>query len=157
MMGGPAQEQRDLEFCQKYGLPVRVVVAPKEVESSKLKVEGEPNSSPSSGGIASGAFTEYGVSVNSGLYSGMESATAIAKMSAFAEEKKFGRAETIYRLRDWGISRQRYWGTPIPVVYCSKDGMVPVPDKDLPVLLPPNPKLTGEGESPLASTPQSVN
>jgi len=87
----------------------------------------------------------------------MESATAIAKMSAFAEEKKFGRAETVYRLRDWGISRQRYWGTPIPVVYCSKDGMVPVPDKDLPVLLPPNPKLTGEGESPLASTPEFVN
>jgi leucyl-tRNA synthetase len=157
IMAVPAHDQRDLEFCQKYGLPVRVVVAPKEVESSKLKVEGEPNSSPSGLAIAGEAFTEYGVSVNSGPYSGMESATAIAKMSAFAEEKKFGRAETVYRLRDWGISRQRYWGTPIPVVYCSKDGMVPVPDKDLPVLLPPNPKLTGEGESPLASTPEFVN
>jgi leucyl-tRNA synthetase len=157
IMAVPAHDQRDLEFCQKYGLPVRVVVAPKEVESSKLKLEGEPNSSPSGLAIAGEAFTEYGVSVNSGPYSGMESATAIAKMSAFAEEKKFGRAETVYRLRDWGISRQRYWGTPIPVVYCSKDGMVPVPDKDLPVLLPPNPKLTGEGESPLASTPEFVN
>jgi len=157
IMAVPAHDQRDLEFCQKYGLPVRVVVSPKEVESSKLKVEGKPNSSPSGLAITGEAFTEYGVSVNSGLYSGMESATAIAKMSAFAEEKKFGRAETVYRLRDWGISRQRYWGTPIPVVYCSKDGMVPVPDKDLPVLLPPNPKLTGEGESPLASTPEFVN
>jgi leucyl-tRNA synthetase len=87
----------------------------------------------------------------------MESATAIAKMAAFAEQKGFGRAETIFRLKDWGISRQRYWGTPIPVVYCEKDGMVAVPDKDLPVLLPPNPKLTGMGESPLASTPEFVN
>ncbi len=157
IMAVPAHDQRDLEFCQKYGLPVRVVVAPKEVESSKLKVEGEPNSSPSGLSIAGEAFTQYGVSVNSGPYSGMESAAAIAKMAAFAEQKGFGRAETIYRLRDWGISRQRYWGTPIPVVYCSKDGMVPVPDKDLPVLLPPNPRLTGEGESPLASTPEFVN
>ncbi|MCU1315671.1 MAG: leuS, partial [Candidatus Acidoferrum typicum] len=90
-------------------------------------------------------------------YSGMESEAAIAKMAAFAEQKGFGRAETIFRLKDWGISRQRYWGTPIPVVYCSKDGMVAVPDKDLPVLLPPNPKLTGMGESPLASTPEFVN
>jgi len=144
IMAVPAHDERDLEFCRKYGLPVRVVVARKEADSSKLKVEGE-------------AFTEYGVSVNSGPYSGMESAVAIAKMAAFAEEKKFGRAETIYRLRDWGISRQRYWGTPIPVIYCSKDGLVPVPDKDLPVVLPPNPKLTGEGESPLASTPEFVN
>jgi leucyl-tRNA synthetase len=144
IMAVPAHDQRDLEFCRKYGLPVRVVVVPKEVEGSKLKVGGE-------------AFTEYGVSVNSGPYSGLESTAAIAKMAAFAEEKKLGRAETIYRLRDWGISRQRYWGTPIPVVYCSNDGLVPVPDKDLPVLLPPNPKLTGEGESPLASTPEFVN
>jgi leucyl-tRNA synthetase len=144
IMAVPAHDQRDMEFCRKYSLPVRVVVAPKETESSRLKVEGE-------------AFTEYGVSVNSGPYSGLESAAAISKMAAFAEEEKFGRAETIYRLRDWGISRQRYWGTPIPVVYCPKDGLVPVPDKDLPVLLPPNPKLTGEGESPLASTPEFVN
>ena len=78
-------------------------------------------------------------------------------MVAFAEEKGFGKAETIYGLKDWGISRQRYWGTPIPVVYCAKDGMVAVPNKDLPVLLPPNPKLTGMGESPLASTPEFVN
>src|SRR5260370_27950989 len=77
IMAVPAHDQRDLEFCQKYGLPVRVVVSPKEVESSKLKVEGEPNSSPSSRAIASEAFTEYGVSVNSGLYSGMESTAAM--------------------------------------------------------------------------------
>jgi leucyl-tRNA synthetase len=95
--------------------------------------------------------------VNSGPYNGLSPEEAIAKMAAFAERQGFGRAETIFRLKDWGISRQRYWGTPIPVVYCEKDGMLPVPDKDLPVLLPPNPKLTGMGESPLASTPEFVN
>jgi len=78
-------------------------------------------------------------------------------MAAFAESKSFGKKETIFRLKDWGISRQRYWGTPIPVIYCEKDGIVPVPDKDLPVRLPPNPNLTGEGASPLATTPEFVN
>jgi len=160
IMAVPAHDQRDLEFCRKYGLPVRVVVKQKEVESSKLKVAGEkekPKAAHSNHAAAEQAFTDYGISVNSGPYSGTSSEAAIAQMAAFAEQKGFGRAETIFRLRDWGISRQRYWGTPIPVVYCSKDGMVPVPDKDLPVLLPPNPKLTGEGESPLASTPEFVN
>jgi leucyl-tRNA synthetase len=103
------------------------------------------------------AYTEYGVSVNSGAYSGLETAAAIEKMAADAEAGGFGKKETIYRLRDWGISRQRYWGTPIPVVYCEKDGMVPVPDKDLPVLLPAHPKLTGEGQSPLATDPGFLN
>src|SRR5205807_10344332 len=160
IMAVPAHDQRDLEFCRKYGLPVRVVVQPKEVEGSKLKVQGDKKTS---GAVHSGqeaveeAFTEYGVSVNSGPYSGMESLTAIGKMAAFAEQKGFGRAETIFRLKDWGISRQRYWGTPIPVVYCQKDGIVPVPDNDLPVILPEKVKLTGEGGSPLAATPEFVN
>ena len=78
-------------------------------------------------------------------------------MAADAEAGGFGKKETIFRLKDWGISRQRYWGTPIPVIYCEKDGMVPVPDKDLPVVLPANPKLTGEGQSPLATDPEFVN
>jgi leucyl-tRNA synthetase len=146
IMAVPAHDQRDLEFCRKYGLPVRVVVEPLEGEApvaEKMTV----------------AFNEHekGKLVNSGPYNGLAPEDAIAKMSAFAEQKGFGRAETIFRLKDWGISRQRYWGTPIPVVYCSNDGLVPVPDKDLPVLLPPNPKLTGMGESPLASTPEFVN
>jgi leucyl-tRNA synthetase len=95
--------------------------------------------------------------VNSGPYNGLSPDDAIAKMTTVADQKRFGSGEIVFRLKDWGISRQRYWGTPIPVVYCPKDGMVPVPDKDLPILLPPNPKLTGMGESPLAATPEFVN
>ncbi|PYT82898.1 MAG: leucine--tRNA ligase [Acidobacteria bacterium] len=146
IMAVPAHDQRDLEFCRRYKLPVRVVVQPidgEELVAEKIET----------------AFDEpvQGKLVNSGPFNGLSPEEAIAKMTAFAEQKGFGCGETVYRLRDWGISRQRYWGTPIPVVYCTKDGMVPVPDKDLPVLLPPNPKLTGEGESPLAATPEFVN
>jgi len=146
IMAVPAHDARDLEFCRKYKLPVRVVIQPrdgKKLVVAKMKV----------------AFDEHtdGKLVNSGQFNGLSPEEAIAKMAAFAEQHGFGKAQTIYRLRDWGISRQRYWGTPIPVIYCPKDGMVPVPDKDLPVLLPPNPKLTGEGESPLASTSEFVN
>jgi leucyl-tRNA synthetase len=151
IMAVPAHDERDSEFAAKYGLPKPVVVVP-ETQAPPSKTEGGAPAHP-----IEAAFTEYGISVNSGPFSGLKTEDAIAKMAAFAEQKGFGRAETIYRLRDWGISRQRYWGTPIPVVYCAKDGLVPVPDKDLPVVLPPNPKLTGEGESPLAATPEFVN
>ena len=146
IMAVPAHDARDLEFCRKYKLPVRVVIQPLEGEELIAEKMTEP-------------FDEHtqGKLVNSGPFNGLSPVEAIAKMAAFAEQKGFGQAETIYRLRDWGISRQRYWGTPIPVIYCPKDGMVAVPDKDLPVLLPPNPKLTGEGESPLAGTAEFVN
>jgi leucyl-tRNA synthetase len=146
IMAVPAHDQRDLEFCRKYKLPVRVVVQPLDAEPIDAKKMTK-------------AFDEHrqGKLVNSGPYNRLSPEEAITKMVAFAEKKKFGRAETIYRLRDWGISRQRYWGTPIPIVYCAKDGMLPVPEKDLPVVLPPNPNLTGEGESPLATTPEFVN
>src|SRR6266702_3022746 len=105
------------------------------------------------------AFDDHlqGKLVNSGPYNGLSPEEAISKMTAFAEQKGFGRSETIFRLKDWGISRQRYWGTPIPVVYCAKHGIVPVPDSQLPVVLPENAKLTGEGGSPLAATPEFVN
>ena len=145
IMAVPAHDQRDFEFCRKYGLPVRVVIQPE-------------NSEPLDGATMSNPHEEHsGKVVNSGQFNGLSPDEAIAKMTAFAEKQGFGQGETVYRLRDWGISRQRYWGTPIPVVYCEKDGMLPVPDKDLPVILPANPKLTGEGESPLASTPEFVN
>ena len=140
----PSHDQRDFEFATKYGLPKPVVVQRNEGASMDEKKMAE-------------AFTEYGRTVNSGPYSGLPSEEAIEKMTADAEAKKFGEAQTTYRLKDWGISRQRYWGTPIPVLYCEKCGLVPVPDEELPVLLPPNPKLTGEGQSPLAGVPEFVN
>jgi len=157
IMAVPAHDERDFEFATKYRLPKPVVVI-KEVsphaEKEMAKAEHADREVPPA---LDQPFTEYGVSVNSGPYSGLESAAAIEKMASDAQAKGFGKKETIFRLRDWGISRQRYWGTPIPVIYCPTDGMVAVPDKDLPVLLPPNPKLTGEGESPLAATPEFVN
>jgi leucyl-tRNA synthetase len=140
----PAHDERDFEFATKYGLSIPIVVQPRDsdaLSNEKLKE----------------AFTEYGKSVNSGPYSGLTTEEALARMSAEAEAKRFGKRETVFRLKDWGISRQRYWGTPIPVIYCPKDGMVAVPDADLPVLLPEKVKLTGEGESPLAATPEFVN
>jgi leucyl-tRNA synthetase len=140
----PAHDERDFEFATKYGLPKPIVVQPrggKELTPETLTA----------------AFTEYGTSVNSGPYTGLESAKAIEKMTADAEARGFGKGEIIYRLKDWGISRQRYWGTPIPVLYCEKCGMVPVPDADLPVVLPPMAKFSGVGQSPLASVPEFVN
>jgi leucyl-tRNA synthetase len=142
IMAVPAHDERDFEFATKFGLAIPVVV--------------ERAGSDTEGGTPA-PFTEYGVSVNSGPYSGLTSQEAIDRMAADSERRGFGKKETIYRLRDWGISRQRYWGTPIPVIYCARDGMVPVPDKDLPVVLPANPKLTGEGESPLATDPEFAN
>ena len=146
IMAVPAHDQRDFEFCRKFDLPVRVVVQPR-------------NGAPLVEEKMAAAFDDHedGVLVNSGTFNGLSVEEALVKMAAFAEKKGFGKGEIIYRLRDWGISRQRYWGTPIPVVYCSKHGMQPVPDSDLPVLLPPNPTLTGEGQSPLASVPEFLN
>ena len=134
----PAHDQRDFEFAEKYHLPLKVVVQPLNGPVSRADQMDR-------------AYTEYGRSVDSGPYSDMGSAAAIEKMTADAEGKGFGKAETTYRLKDWGISRQRYWGTPIPVVYCKKDGVVGVPEDQLPVRLPENVVLTGEGRSPLAN------
>jgi leucyl-tRNA synthetase len=140
----PAHDQRDFEFAEKYRLPLKLVV--QSLDGASLRADQMES-----------AYTEYGRSVASGPYTGLDSAAAIAKMTADAEAKGFGKAETTYRLKDWGISRQRYWGTPIPVVYCEKCGVVPVPDNQLPVKLPENVALTGEGQSPLASAADFVN
>src|SRR3974377_1114712 len=150
IMAVPAHDERDFEFATKFGLAIPSVVKKKlsTTEDAECAEHGNQPKEP---------FTEYGVSVNSGKYSGLVTADAIKRMAADAEAGGFGKAETIYRLRDWGISRQRYWGTPIPVIYCAKDGMVAGPDKDLPVEVPATPNLTGEGESPLATDPEFVN
>jgi leucyl-tRNA synthetase len=146
IMAVPAHDQRDFEFCRKYGLPVRVVVQPTDAE-------------PLSGETMTAPFDEHenGKLVNSGPYDGLTVDDAIVAMAAHATAQGFGTRETTYRLKDWGISRQRYWGTPIPVVYCDKDGIVAVPDSQLPVVLSANVALTGEGGSPLAATPEFVN
>jgi leucyl-tRNA synthetase len=140
----PAHDQRDFEFCRTYGLPVRVVVQP----------PGDPSLSAER---LEQAWTDYGVLVNSGPYSGLSSEQAMERMLAEAERGGYGRRQTIYRLRDWGISRQRYWGTPIPVVYCDACGIVPVPDHELPVRLPPEVAITGRGRSPLEAVPEFVH
>jgi leucyl-tRNA synthetase len=144
LMCVPAHDERDYEFAGKYNLPVKIVVQPKDGPPLRLDRMNEP-------------FTEYGKLVDSGPYTGLTSEQAQEKMAADAKAAGFGEAQTTYRLKDWGISRQRYWGTPIPVVYCEKDGIVPVPDNQLPVKLPLDIKLTGEGESPLALSPEFVN
>ncbi len=148
IMAVPAHDERDFEFAKKFGLRIPVVVSKQDFTTEDTESAAEEPKE---------AYTGYGISVNSGPYSGLATEAAIEKMASDAEAGGFGKKETIYRLRDWGISRQRYWGTPIPVVYCEKDGMVAVPDKDLPVVLPANPKLTGEGQSPLATDPEFLN
>jgi leucyl-tRNA synthetase len=146
IMAVPAHDERDFEFCRKYGLPVRVVVQPDGV-------------APLDGATMKAPFVDHGGAklVNSGPYNGLGVDDAIVAMAAHATEKGFGQRETTYRLKDWGVSRQRYWGTPIPVVYCEKDGIVAVPDDQLPVVLPKDVALTGQGGSPLAATPSFVN
>lgn len=162
IMAVPAHDERDFEFAKKFALPIPVVVESFATEDTakRVKKTQDPDTQrgvPSERLEAESPFTDYGISVNSGPYSGMKSEDAIEKMASDAEARGFGKKETIFRLRDWGISRQRYWGTPIPVIYCEKDGMTPVPDADLPVVLPANPELTGEGQSPLATDPEFVN
>jgi leucyl-tRNA synthetase len=141
----PAHDQRDFEFARKYDIPFRVVIQPAE-------------GAPLTAGQMKEAFEEYGRLADSGPYNGLGSEEAIAKMIADAESKEIGQGETTYRLKDWGISRQRYWGTPIPVVYCQAScGIVPVPDDQLPVVLPAAVTLTGQGKSPLALVPEFAN
>lgn len=157
IMAVPAHDQRDFEFAAKYELRKPVVVSQFKPEMTELGELAEAILQHGEIECGREAFTESGYCIYSGPYSGLDTATAQERMTEEAEAKGFGKRETIFRLKDWGISRQRYWGTPIPVIYCGKDGLVPVPDKDLPVVLPANPKLTGEGESPLAIDPEFVN
>jgi leucyl-tRNA synthetase len=146
IMSVPAHDERDYDFAKKYNLDIRVVILP--VTKDPEETVAEPQL----------PFTTHdGMVINSGPFSGLRCDDAIRKMSAFAGEKGFGKATVTYRLKDWGISRQRYWGTPIPMLYCEKDGIVPVPEKDLPVLLPDNVEITLTGGSPLGRVPEFVN
>lgn len=143
VMSVPAHDERDFEFARKFGLPIRSVVAPGPRSQNAVP--------------ADGPFTEYGVMIDSGEWSGKSTEEGKAEMSAFAAAKGFGEAATTYRLRDWGISRQRFWGSPIPIVYCDKCGVVPEKYENLPVRLPEIAPFTGKGESPLAKVPEFVN
>ena len=137
IMGVPAHDARDFEFAKAYGIPIRTVIAPPDKAGENH--EAEPAE----------VYEGPGVLVNSGPFSGRPCDRAMDEMGKHAEDKGFGRRSTIFRLRDWGISRQRYWGTPIPVIYCDRCGIVGVPDKDLPVELPFDVEFTGEEGSPL--------
>ena len=155
VMSVPAHDERDYEFAQKYSLPIRQVIAP--VSHTQEKAEPVSTRGTDQSVEMTDAFVDYGVLINSGDWGGKLSDVAIAEMSKFAEEHGFGKAAVTYRIRDWGVSRQRFWGAPVPVVYCEKCGMVPVPYDQLPVVLPQTADFTGAGESPLASVPEFVN
>ncbi|MDR2017598.1 MAG: leucine--tRNA ligase [Syntrophobacterales bacterium] len=135
IMAVPAHDQRDFEFAKEYNLPVVTTIVPKgkSLDSKTMKE----------------AYVDDGVLMNSGPFDGLENRDAIPKIIAYLEEKGFGRGKVNFRLRDWGISRQRYWGTPIPIIYCEDCGTVPVPYEELPVALPLDLEVKAVGKSPL--------
>jgi leucyl-tRNA synthetase len=149
VMSVPAHDRRDFDFATKFGLEIRVVVLPRR--------KGEP---PASGHAEEPLLPyeeEDSLLMNSGEYNGLGCQEARGKLVAFAQEHRFGEPTVTFRLKDWGVSRQRYWGAPIPVLYCPTDGIVPVPDDQLPVLLPEQIEITQQDGSPLSRVPGFVN
>jgi leucyl-tRNA synthetase len=141
IMSVPAHDERDFEFATKYGLPIVQVIKPADASvATELPF-----------------CSHEGVLVNSGEYDGLSCADAQKKLQEIAARDAFGEAKVIFRLKDWGVSRQRYWGTPIPMIHCEKDGLVPVPDDQLPVVLPPQIEITQQGGSPLGRVTDFVN
>ena len=132
IMAVPAHDERDYDFAKKFGLEIIQVLKGKEEEN-----------------IDDGAMTGDGIHINSGFLDGLNKEEALNKMYDYLEEKGCGKKTTTYKLRDWLVSRQRYWGAPIPIIYCEKCGIVPVPESDLPVVLPDDVEFTPDGESPL--------
>jgi leucyl-tRNA synthetase len=143
IMAVPAHDERDFAFARKYQLPIRIVVRTGDEETTAEAM--------------TEATSNYGRLVDSGDYTGQQAPAVISRMIADAEARGIGKGEVQWRLKDWGISRQRYWGTPIPIVYCEKDGVVGVPYEQLPVELPKITTFTGRGDSPLAQVPEFVN
>ena len=142
VMAVPAHDERDYIFANKYNLDIKQVIAPSD--SSNINLDKE-------------AYTESGILVNSGDFNGLTTDEAKRKITEYLKEKKLGDFKVTYRLRDWLVSRQRYWGAPIPIIYCDKCGVVPVPEKDLPVKLPYNVEFKPDGKSPLAKSEEFVN
>jgi leucyl-tRNA synthetase len=141
IMSVPGHDERDFEFATKYGLPITRVIMPIDpAVTQELPF-----------------CAEAGVLVNSGEYNGLSCEEAQKKLQKIALEKKFGEATVTFRLKDWGVSRQRYWGTPIPMIHCERDGLVQVPDDQLPVVLPAQIEITQQGGSPLGRVPDFVN
>jgi leucyl-tRNA synthetase len=143
VMGVPAHDERDFAFAKKYNLPIRIVIEP---VGQELKLEEMTT-----------AYTDDGIMVNSGEFTGLPNKEGLVRMANHLEERGKGKRKINYRLRDWLISRQRYWGAPIPIIYCEKCGTVPVPDKDLPVYLPLDVEFRPTGESPLNHIPEFLH
>ncbi len=141
IMAVPAHDQRDFEFAKKYDLPIKEVIVPENSAEALL----------------SQAFEEDGFLVNSGQFSNLPSKEAREKIADYLEQKGLGKKVVNYKLRDWGISRQRYWGTPIPIIYCDSCGIVPVPEDQLPVILPQDVVLKGKGASPLSEAKNFID
>ncbi|RKD27959.1 leucyl-tRNA synthetase [Caminicella sporogenes DSM 14501] len=143
VMAVPAHDERDFEFAKKYNIDIIPVIKP---EDESIDVEN-----------LDAAYTSSGIMINSDKFNGLNNKEGSEKIIEYIEEKNIGKRTTNFRLRDWLISRQRYWGTPIPIIYCEKCGTVPVPEKDLPVLLPTDVVFTGKGQSPLTTSESFVN
>ena len=142
IMSVPAHDERDFEFAKKYAIPIRQVIKPLQDEDGAEHLP---------------FISEDGVLINSGEYDGLTCSQAQEQLQKVAARSAFGEGKIIFRLKDWGVSRQRYWGTPIPMINCERDGLVPVPDEQLPVLLPEKIEITQQGGSPLGRVPSFVN
>ncbi len=142
IMSVPAHDERDFEFATKYGIEIRQVIMPLQDQDGAKHLP---------------FVSEDGVLMNSGPFNGLTCAEAQKQLQKVAAQQGFGEAKVIFRLKDWGVSRQRYWGTPIPMVHCERDGLVAVPDDQLPVILPEKIEITQQGGSPLGRVPEFVN